>query len=110
MRIVDAPGVETCLSPLSTDDEISAAVLAPGDIGGLGQNGGPTRTHASVSGSPPTLLAEDGADPACGASVPPVEDQRGELRADGACDVGSYEITSESDSTSTAKRSRGRTR
>ena len=71
-----------------TGDQID--VSDPG-LGPLANNGGPTQTHALLSGSlainagPPT----DG-NPAC---PPPATDQRGVSRPQGsACDVGSFEL------------------
>jgi hypothetical protein len=56
--------------------------VAPG-LGPLGANGGPTRTHALLTGSP-ALEAGDGA---CAAT-----DQRGVLRPQGErCDIGAFE-------------------
>ncbi len=60
-------------------------------LGPLADYGGPTLTHALVSGSP----AIDGANPAApgsGGTACPTTDQRGETRPSGAaCDVGSFE-------------------
>ena len=59
---------------------------------GLANNGGPTRTHALVAGSPAVDAINDGTCP------PPAKDQRGVRRpqdgnGDGgpACDIGSVE-------------------
>ena len=53
-------------------------------LGSLADNGGPTRTHALLLGSPAIDAAST---PAC-----PTTDQRGVLRPQGAaCDIGSYE-------------------
>jgi hypothetical protein len=53
-------------------------------IGPLADNGGPTRTHALLLGSPAIDAAST---PDC-----PTTDQRGVLRPQGAaCDIGSYE-------------------
>ena len=53
-------------------------------LGALALNGGPTRTHALLSGSP-AIDAASSAD--C-----PAKDQRGVTRPQGAgCDMGSYE-------------------
>jgi CSLREA domain-containing protein len=53
-------------------------------LGPLADNGGPTRTHALLSGSPAIDAAST---PDC-----PTTDQRGVLRPQGAaCDIGSYE-------------------
>jgi hypothetical protein len=57
-------------------------------LGPLQDNGGPTQTHALLSGSP----AIDAGDPAC---PPPAMDQRGTSRpqpAGGRCDIGAYEF------------------
>jgi uncharacterized repeat protein (TIGR01451 family) len=57
------------------------AILDP-----LADNGGPTQTHALVTGSP----AVDAAGPGC---PPPNTDQRGVSRPQGAaCDIGSFEL------------------
>src|SRR5262249_30285903 len=60
-------------------------------LGPLDDYGGPTLTHALVSGSP----AIDGGNPAApgsGGTACPTTDQRGETRPSGAaCDVGSFE-------------------
>ncbi|HHH36961.1 MAG TPA: DUF11 domain-containing protein [Gammaproteobacteria bacterium] len=63
----------------------------PNLAAGLGDNGGPTRTHALLSGSPAIDAVTSGCDNA-------VKDQRGITRADGAasgtaCDMGAYEFT-----------------
>jgi hypothetical protein len=53
-------------------------------IGPLALNGGPTRTHALLAGSPAIDAASD---PEC-----PAADQRGVPRPQGeGCDIGSYE-------------------
>jgi hypothetical protein len=53
-------------------------------LGPLADNGGPTRTHALLLGSPAIDAAST---PIC-----PTTDQRGVLRPQGpACDIGSYE-------------------
>jgi CSLREA domain-containing protein len=53
-------------------------------LGSLADNGGPTKTHALLSGSPAIDAAST---PDC-----PTTDQRGVLRPQGAaCDIGSYE-------------------
>jgi len=53
-------------------------------LGTLASNGGPTKTHALLAGSP-ALDAASGAD--C-----PAKDQRGVVRPQGTgCDIGSYE-------------------
>ncbi len=66
----------------SPGDQIHVA--QPG-IGGLGDNGGATLTHALLVGSP---AIDAGDDQGC-----PVYDQRDHLRAvDGICDIGSFEF------------------
>ena len=53
-------------------------------LGSLADNGGPTRTHALLAGSPAIDAAST---PDC-----PTTDQRGVLRPQrAACDIGSYE-------------------
>lgn len=65
---------------VSTDQIISDAMTDP-----LADNGGPTLTHALLSGSPAVDTADSAACPAV--------DQRGIVRPQGAgCDVGSYEL------------------
>jgi len=67
----------------------------------LADNGGPTLTHALPSGSP-ALNAGNNA--AC-----PTTDQRGELRDDGFCDIGSFEGTSEQETFFTIPLNNGKT-
>jgi CSLREA domain-containing protein len=75
------------------EDGSSCPADGPGDIsatpaalGPLDLNGGPTRTHALLAGSP----AIDGGDDS---SCPP-DDQRGVARPQGAhCDIGAFEST-----------------
>ena len=69
-----------------TDGNQVGSASAPIDpkLGGLELNGGPTRTHALLLGSP---AIDAGSTPDC-----PATDQRGVLRPQGAaCDIGSYE-------------------
>jgi hypothetical protein len=69
----------TC-NPVASDQ-----VVADAGLGLLADNGGPTRTHALLEGSP----AIDAAD----ASACPVTDQRGVSRPQRAgCDVGAFEL------------------
>jgi hypothetical protein len=73
-------------------DDDSCGLNAPGDLvvsdamlGPLADNGGPTKTHALLAGSP----AIDAGSPDC---PPPATDQRGVLRPQGAaCDIGAFE-------------------
>jgi len=53
----------------------------------LANNGGPTQTHALVAASP---AIDAGRNSNC-----PTRDQRGQLRNDGNCDIGSYEFEPE---------------
>lgn len=57
-------------------------------LGPLQNNGGPTKTHALLVGSPAVNTAENGFCPA--------KDQRGENRSDGKCDIGAYEFIDDS--------------
>ena len=78
------------------DDNGSGFLTAPGDqintdplLGPLQDNGGPTRTHALLPGSP----AIDAGNPSF--TPPPCYDQRGETffrRRAGRCDSGAYEV------------------
>jgi hypothetical protein len=70
----------------NTDGNQVGSASAPIDpkLGPLADNGGPTRTHALLLGSPAIDAAST---PDC-----PTTDQRGVLRPQGAaCDIGSYE-------------------
>lgn len=70
----------TCNFVAATDQSgVSVAALS---LGALAENGGPTQTHALVSGS--AALNE-------GVSPCPAADQRGVPRLDGFCDVGAFE-------------------
>ena len=79
-------------TPGATDIVATSDGTLPTALGGilfaLGNNGGPTQTHALITGSP----AVNGAD-TCGLAT----DQRSEPRNDGDCDIGAYEgsVTSE---------------
>ncbi|MDH4183763.1 MAG: right-handed parallel beta-helix repeat-containing protein [Nitrospinota bacterium] len=67
---------------LAATDIVNSATIT-GSLGALANNGGPTQTHALLSGSP----AIDMGPAACGAT-----DQRGIARPQGAmCDIGAYE-------------------
>ena len=83
-------GLES-LNPETTDIVPSQPLSEILDTG-LANNGGPTRTHALVAGSPAIDAVNDGTCP------PPAKDQRGVSRpqdgnGDGgiACDIGSFE-------------------
>jgi CSLREA domain-containing protein len=54
----------------------------------LASNGGPTKTHGLVKDSP---ALDAGDNSICGDMNQVITDQRGELREDGACDIGSVE-------------------
>ena len=61
-------------------------------LGALSNNGGPTQTHALLSGSPAINAIPQGAN-GCGTTF--TEDQRGVSRPQGsACDIGSFELES----------------
>jgi hypothetical protein len=69
----------TC-NPVATDQVVADAGLGP-----LGDNGGPTLTHALLPGSPAIDSAYD--------AVCPAVDQRGVTRPQGVrCDAGSFEL------------------
>ncbi len=61
-----------------------ATVVADVKLGPLADNGGPTQTHALLTGSP----AIDAGDNASCESI----DQRDFLRTDGFCDIGAFEV------------------
>lgn len=75
------------------DSDSSCGLSGTGDqsgvdplLGPLQNNGGPTETHALLTGSP----AIDAVTSGC---PPPATDQRGIARAQGpACDIGAYEV------------------
>ncbi len=67
----------TCF-PVGSDQ-----VVGDAGLGALSDNGGPTQTHALLSGSPAIDAAND--------ALCPATDQRGVAR-DAACDVGAYEF------------------
>ena len=70
-----------------TGDQIG--VTNPG-LGPLSDNGGPTQTHALLSGSPAINAIPQGTN-GCGTTF--TEDQRGVSRPQGsACDIGSFEL------------------
>jgi hypothetical protein len=90
---------DTCLNSMPTDQLITNPSIGP-----LGQNGGPTATHALLSGSPaieagnPAGCAWDDDGIPGTPDVPLDHDQRGYLRPFDAygggnpiCDVGAYE-------------------
>lgn len=62
-------------------------------IEGLANNGGPTQTHALPLGSPAIDGGEFQGDGRCESFMagPITRDQRGRLRSDGLCDLGSFE-------------------
>ncbi|MEZ5583103.1 MAG: choice-of-anchor Q domain-containing protein [Candidatus Competibacteraceae bacterium] len=66
-------------------DNISCGVSSTSDplLGPLVENGGPTRTHSLLPGSPAINNGNN--------SVCPATDQRGFPRTDGSCDVGAVE-------------------
>jgi hypothetical protein len=63
----------------------SDQIVASAGLDSLADNGGPTLTHALLTGSPAIDAADD--------AVCPATDQRGVARPQGAgCDVGAYEL------------------
>jgi hypothetical protein len=59
-------------------------------IGGLADNGGPTPTHALLSGSP---AIDAGNSPTCNAAPINGVDQRGAPRTNTTCDIGAFEFS-----------------
>ena len=77
-------GTGTGLTNTNGNQVGSASAPIDPKLGPLADNGGPTRTHALLLGSPAIDAAST---PDC-----PTTDQRGVLRPQGAaCDIGSYE-------------------
>ena len=64
-------------------DQVSVPAGPATIVGPLGDNGGPTMTHALPTGSP---AVDAGLGPC------PAADQRGVVRSDGSCDTGAYEL------------------
>lgn len=80
-NFVPSGGDITATSDGTTPTSLSAILSTS-----LAANGGPTKTHALVSGSPAVNAVGSGC-------PPPSTDQRGTKRPQGAaCDVGSYEL------------------
>ncbi len=79
--------VAGCTFTPETGDQAGVASFL---LGPLASNGGPTKTHALLSGSP----ALNAAYPGSGSGVPcPPADQRGVPRPrEGRCDIGAYEF------------------
>lgn len=78
--------IETTTFCLILGDPTGNIIGVDPALGGLADNGGPTRTHALLPGSP----AIDAGSPDC---PPPATDQRGVVRPQGAaCDIGAYEL------------------
>src|SRR5947208_773502 len=95
-NISNAEGTVTSLGYNLSSDDGSSYLAGPGDqintdpvLGPLQTNGGPTSTHALLSGSP----AIDAGDPAF--TPPPSDDQRGagfDRVVNGRIDIGSFEV------------------
>jgi len=95
-NISNAEGTVTSLGYNLSSDDGSSYLAGPGDqintdpvLGPLQTNGGPTSTHALLSGSP----AIDAGDPAF--TPPPSDDQRGagfDRVMNGRIDIGSFEV------------------
>lgn len=98
-----APGVLTSLGNNITSDTSCPGLTGGGDLTGsdpllgpLADHGGPTHTHATLSGSP-AIDAVPVAECADVAGVPIATDQRGVARPQGAaCDIGAYETSNQS--------------
>ena len=85
---VESPGLSPSGSACELD-QVSDQIVPDAGLFTLGMHGGPTPTHGLVPGSP----AIGGA----ASCPPPIVDQRGEPRTDGACDSGSLEVQSTDD-------------
>ncbi len=82
--------IATNLANLIEDGSCSPALSGDPNLGSLGDNGGPTETHALLAGSP---AIDAGDDDACAAAPVNDLDQRGVSRAQGArCDIGAFEL------------------
>jgi parallel beta-helix repeat protein/predicted outer membrane repeat protein len=69
---------------------IPGAISRDPNVGPLADNGGPTQTHALLTGSP---ALDAGNDTICAASPINNKDQRGEIRPSGShCDLGAFEM------------------
>jgi CSLREA domain-containing protein len=80
--LVDEPLPTTTCNVINQDPAVNF-IVADAGVGALADNGGPTRTHALLTGSPALDRGQ-----AC-----PPDDQRGVLRPQGAaCDIGAYEF------------------
>ena len=71
---------------VATSDSATQSFALSAIVGDLDENGGPTETHALISGSP----AQNAADQAVCTANMISTDQRGKER-DGKCDIGAYE-------------------
>ncbi len=85
----DQPAIQSQGHNIATDG--SCSLSGPGDqpstdpmLSPLADNGGPTRTHALIWGSPAIDAGDNGLCPGL--------DQRGVPRTDGACDIGAFEF------------------
>ncbi|MCB1921548.1 MAG: CSLREA domain-containing protein, partial [Candidatus Competibacteraceae bacterium] len=77
-------------NPTLTATDFTPTVGLGQIIGALIDNGGPTQTHALVTGSPAINAGSDALATAAGLST----DQRGQPRFSGTVDIGSYEVQS----------------
>lgn len=74
-------------APCLTGSDPGSNWVTDPKLGPLADNGGPTRTHALLAGSPAIDTAGTAAPDNC-----PVTDQRGLTRPAGKCDIGSFEL------------------
>ncbi|HLK10993.1 MAG TPA: right-handed parallel beta-helix repeat-containing protein [Candidatus Binatia bacterium] len=84
---------------------VHGSIMATDDarLGPLADNGGPTKTHALLPGSP-AIDAGNPAPPGSGGTACEATDQRGVPRGepgDGRCDIGAYEAVTTSTTTTT---------
>ncbi|MFC1680410.1 beta strand repeat-containing protein [Pseudomonadota bacterium] len=80
-------------SIIENDGCSTSAMNVDPAIRGLARNGGPTLTHALLTGSP---AINSGNNTNCGTGKVVEFDQRGASRNDGACDIGAFELSTAS--------------
>lgn len=90
--IGDPVSIETEETSIIEDGTCGTQALAIDPLlGELANNGGNTRTHLPLDGSP---AIDAGSNTNCGSGSSLDDDQRGFSRADGACDIGAVEVQS----------------